>query len=88
VLQQAMDRDPNRRPNTAGELLDHLEMAIHSPNGTPDIARWLKPAIRVRGIGIGALVLLAVGVAEVAWLFEGPGWSMVMRASHRLFGVG
>ncbi len=28
VLQQAMDRDPTRRPATAGELLDRLESAI------------------------------------------------------------
>ena len=28
VLQQAMDRDPSRRPATAGELLDHLDAAI------------------------------------------------------------
>ena len=34
VLQQAMDRDPNRRPATAGELLQRLEDAIRSPNGT------------------------------------------------------
>ena len=86
VLQQAMDRDPNRRPNTAGELLDRLETAIHSPNGTVDGARWLKPVIKVRGIGISVLVLLVVGVSEAAWMAEGPGWSLVMRATHRLFG--
>ena len=34
VLQQAMDRDPDRRPATAGELLDRLEDALSSPNGT------------------------------------------------------
>src|SRR6266849_9649010 len=34
VLQQAMDRDPARRPATAGELLDKLEAAITSLNGT------------------------------------------------------
>jgi serine/threonine protein kinase len=28
VLQQAMDRDPGRRPNSAGELLDRLESAL------------------------------------------------------------
>src|ERR1700730_17685022 len=28
VLQQAMDRDPNRRPTSAGELLDRLESAL------------------------------------------------------------
>ena len=33
ALQQAMDRDPSRRPATAGELLDRLEAAITSPNG-------------------------------------------------------
>jgi eukaryotic-like serine/threonine-protein kinase len=37
VLQQAMDRDPSRRPATAGELLERLEAAIHSPNGTADV---------------------------------------------------
>ena len=36
VLQQAMDRDPNRRPATAGELLDRLEDGIRSPNGRAD----------------------------------------------------
>jgi serine/threonine-protein kinase len=35
VLQQAMDRDPARRPATAGELLDRLEAAITSRNGEP-----------------------------------------------------
>ena len=34
VLQQAMDRDPARRPATAGELLDRLESAITSRNGS------------------------------------------------------
>jgi eukaryotic-like serine/threonine-protein kinase len=28
VLQQAMDRDPGRRPNSAGEMLDRLESAL------------------------------------------------------------
>src|SRR2546430_5805127 len=37
VLQQAMDRDPNRRPATAGDLLDNLESSIHPSNGSaPD----------------------------------------------------
>jgi serine/threonine protein kinase len=88
VLQQAMDRDPNRRPNTAGELLDRLEMAIHSPNGSVDGARWLKPVIKVRGIGLSVLVLAAVGIAEAVWMVEGPGWSIVTHASRRLFGAG
>ena len=36
VLQQAMDRDPARRPATAGELLARLEAAITSPDGEPE----------------------------------------------------
>ena len=87
VLQQAMDRDPNHRPNTAGELLDHLESSIHSPNGSSaDAAKWLKPMIRARGIGVGALLMAAIGVAELTWVFAGPGSSIVARAAHRLFG--
>lgn len=34
VLQEAMDRDPNRRPSTAGELLDRLEASL-SPRREP-----------------------------------------------------
>ena len=82
-----MDRDPNHRPNTAGELLDHLESSIHSPNGSSaDAAKWLKPMIRARGIGVGALLMAAIGVAELTWVFAGPGSSIVARAAHRLFG--
>jgi hypothetical protein len=32
--------------------------------------------------------VFAVGAAEVLWLFEGSGLSLVMRATHRLFGAG
>src|SRR2546428_2890326 len=35
ALQQAMDRDPDRRPATAGELLDRLESAVTSPHRSP-----------------------------------------------------
>ena len=33
VLQQAMDRDPTRRPATAGQLLDRLHASLTSRNG-------------------------------------------------------
>jgi serine/threonine-protein kinase len=89
VLQQAMDRDPNRRPTTAGELLDRLESAINSPNGSVDAGtRWLQPVIRGGGIGLSALLVALVGAAELTWLLEGSGLSLVMRATHRLFGLG
>src|SRR4029077_20574148 len=35
VLQQAMDRDPNRRPATAGELLDRLESSLTGRDPDP-----------------------------------------------------
>ncbi len=88
VLQQAMDRDPNRRPATAGQLLDRLESAINSPNGSIDASRWLGPVMRARGIGLGALLVVFVGAVEGTWLFAGPGWSLLMRAAHRVLGLG
>ena len=46
VLQQAMDREPERRPSTAGELLDGLERALTSKgNGSQPIGR-LRRALR------------------------------------------
>jgi serine/threonine protein kinase len=88
ALQLAMDRDPNRRPSSAGELLDRLEAAINSPNGSVDGAGWLKPAIKGRSIGVSALLVFGIGAAEVAWLVQGSGFSLVMRAAHRMFGGG
>ena len=91
MLQEAMDRDPNRRPATAGELLDRLESSLTSPNGSPDGVRRvhrLLPVMGGGGIGLSAVVVFAVGAAELVWLFEGSGLSLVTRAAHRIFGVG
>jgi eukaryotic-like serine/threonine-protein kinase len=88
VLQQAMDRDPNRRPSTAGELLDRLEGSITSPNGSAEGAKWMKPAIKSGSLGVSALLVFAVGIAEVAWLVEGSGMTLVAKAAHRFFGAG
>ncbi len=88
ILQQAMDRDPNRRPSSAGELLDSLEASITSPNGSVDGAKWVKPAIRSGSLGVSALLVFAVGVAEIAWLFEGSGVTLVAKAAHRFLGLG
>jgi eukaryotic-like serine/threonine-protein kinase len=88
VLQLAMDRDPNRRPSTAGELLERLDASITSPNRSVDVANWMKPAIRSGSLGVSALVVFAVGVAEVAWLVEGSGIRLVTKAAHRFFGFG
>ena len=88
VLLQAMDRDPNRRPATAGELLDQLEASLTSPNGAGPAAHWLQPVMHRGSIGVSAILVLLVGVAEGAWLLEGSGLTLAMRALHRLFGGG
>jgi len=88
VLQQAMDRDPARRPATAGELLQRLESAIISPNGSVARKDWLEPVKRVRGIGVGAALVVIVGAAEVVWLFEGSGLTLVQHTLRGWFGGG
>jgi serine/threonine-protein kinase len=42
VLQQAMDREPDRRPATAGELLDRLERALSSKGAFSQPVNWLR----------------------------------------------
>ncbi len=87
VLQQAMDRDPARRPSTAGELLDRLEGSISSPNGPLEGNGWLKPMVRTGGVGLGALIVAVVGIAEAAWMLEGSGLTLAMRTVNRLLGI-
>src|SRR5467141_4700168 len=41
VLQQAMDRDPARRPATADELLARLRVALNAPEHTDESVHWL-----------------------------------------------
>ena len=87
VLQLAMDRDPARRPATAGELLDRLEHALNAPSSTASSA-WFRPAMRRGSLGVSALLVLLVGVAEVTWLLSGSGLSLAVRFTHWVFGLG
>ena len=87
VLQQAMDRDPNRRPATAGQLLDDLETTLHPSAGGGEHNNWLQPLMHRGSVGLIALLLLVVGIAEGAWLLEGSGLSFVLRLTHQLFGT-
>ena len=87
VLQQAMDRDPNRRPATAGELLDHLESALTSPRANADGGRWLQPVSRRGSIGLSGVVVLLVGVAEAAWLVQGSGLTLLTGFVRRVLGL-
>jgi hypothetical protein len=86
VLQQAMDRDPGRRPNTAGELLDHLESSLTSPGADSEGGHWLQPAMHRGSIGLSAVLVLLVGVAEVAWLLSGSGLTLLMRFAQSVLG--
>ena len=45
ALQQAMDREPDRRPSTAGELLDSLELALTAKNGNSKPRSWLRKKV-------------------------------------------
>src|SRR5216684_4613665 len=87
VLQQAMDRDPSRRPATAGELLDSLEDALVHPQPGPEPAHWLRSTMRGGSIGFSALLVLLVGVAETAWLLDGTGLSLLVKFTHRVLGL-
>src|SRR5260370_35875698 len=69
ILQQAMDRDPGRRPPTAGALLDSLEHALVHPHAKPvPHGDWLQPAMRRGRIALSAVPVLLAGVAEAAQL--------------------
>ena len=86
VLQQAMDRDVNRRPATAGELLDRLQASLSSPNGSVDRAGWKESGLGRGKIGLSAGLVVLVGAAELAWLWGGSGWTLVSRTMGQFFG--
>ena len=86
VLQEAMDRDPSRRPATAGELLDRLEDALIHPDAPAEPVHWLQPAMHRGSIGLSAVLVLLVGAAETAWLLDGTGLSLLVKFPHRIFG--
>jgi serine/threonine-protein kinase len=88
VLQQAMDRDPNRRPATAGELLEQLQSALSFPYGKPDTSHLLHPVTRGRGfIGLSVGIIVLVGVAEGAWIVQGSGLTLLTRAVSKVLGL-
>jgi serine/threonine-protein kinase len=70
LLERAMDRDPTRRPRSAGELVAHLDSALRSPP-TTRITRQLPPrrppaAIPVPATAGAAPVSAAAGPAPVS----------------------
>lgn len=88
VLQQAMDRDPNRRPATAGQLLGQLQDALTYPYGRPESTRRSKPARRRESlIGLSVALVGVVGVAEVVWIVEGPALTLLTRSISQVLGL-
>jgi len=51
ILQLAMDRDVNKRPDSAGELLRKLEAAIRSPHKNIDELNGSRPGVAKRALG-------------------------------------
>ena len=51
VLQQAMDREPDRRPSTAGDLLNRLERALTSKSRPSQPINWLRRTVSRRSNG-------------------------------------
>jgi serine/threonine-protein kinase len=87
VLQEAMDRDPNRRPATAGELLDRLDATLNPARNDHGGVHRLQPAMHRGSIGVSAVLVAVVGVAEVTWLLEGSGLTLVMGFARRFLGL-
>jgi eukaryotic-like serine/threonine-protein kinase len=50
ILQLAMDRDVNKRPDSAGELLRKLEAAIRSPHKNIDELNGSRPGVAKRAL--------------------------------------
>jgi eukaryotic-like serine/threonine-protein kinase len=46
VLEQAMDREPDRRPSTAGDLLDRLELSLSPKGNGYQPVNWLRRVIK------------------------------------------
>jgi serine/threonine protein kinase len=86
TLQQAMDREPSRRPASAAALLDGLESALKGPGRSIAAMQWVRPMVSRGDVGLSAIVVVVIGVAEAAWLFEGSGLSLLMRFIHSVLG--
>jgi eukaryotic-like serine/threonine-protein kinase len=46
VLQQAMDREPDRRPSSASDLLDRLERTLATPGAVAQSVNWVRRTLR------------------------------------------
>ena len=86
VLQQAMDRDPARRPATADELLARLREALNAPEHTDESVHWLHPHMHRGSMVVSGLLVFLVGIAGITWLLDGAGLSLMVKFSHAIGG--
>jgi eukaryotic-like serine/threonine-protein kinase len=86
VLQRAMDRDPARRPPTAGQLLRDLAATLSPEAAREEGDSWLGLVLRRGSIALLALLALVAVVAAAAWLLEGTGLPFMHHVSHQLAG--
>jgi serine/threonine-protein kinase len=86
VLQQAMDRDPARRPATADELLGRLREALNAPEPTDENVHWLHPHMHRGSMVVSGLLVFLVGIAGITWLLDGAGLSLMVKFSHAIGG--
>jgi serine/threonine protein kinase len=86
VLQQAMDRDPARRPATADELLARLREALNAPQQTDDKIHWLHQHMHRGSMVVSGLLVFLVGIAGITWLLDGAGLSLMVKFSHVIGG--
>ena len=82
VLQQAMDREPAKRPATAGELLNRLRESLHAPRPVEEPVHWLHPHMYRGSMVVSGLLVLVVGIAGISWLLEGDGLNLMVRFGH------
>jgi len=85
-LQQAMDRDPARRPASAGELLARLRDTLDAPPQTEEKIHWLHPHMHRGSMVVSGVLVFLVGIAGVTWLLDGAGLSLMVRFSHVIGG--
>jgi len=86
VLQQAMDRDPARRPATADELLTRLREALNAPEHTDENVHWLHAHMHRGSMLVSGLLVFLVGIAGITWLLDGAGLSLMVKFSHVIGG--
>ena len=82
VLQQAMDREPAKRPATAGELLHRLRASLAAPEPVEEPVHWLHLHMHRGSIVVSGLLVLVVGIAGVTWLLDGEGLNLFARVGH------